>query len=122
MKHYKIQDYKEDIENYSNTVRITDFEHFFNVYDDNKRSCETFNLNATLYLNADKSAMLSSMVQHDTFWPQLSYSIYSTPRLAWMLMKLNNVKAEDMFKPVPTGSTIYYIDQDTMQDIIQQIN
>lgn len=122
MTHNKISKYKDDIENYQSIVRITDFENFFDVYEDKKRNCYTFNLNATMYFNVKKSAMQYATLQHAAYWPQISYMIYSTPRLAWLLMKLNNVKAANMFDIVPTNSKIYYIPTQTMQSIISQIN
>lgn len=109
MKHYKVQDFKDDVDNYSSVIRITDFEHFFNVYEDKKRGKEAYNLNATLYFSADPATLLSMTLQHTAYWPQISYMVYSTPRLAWLLMKLNGVKAGDMFKPVQTGTKVVYV-------------
>ena len=57
MKTYKISSYKDDIENFNDVVRITDFENFFKVFDDEKRKCKTFNLNATMYFDLDYSAL-----------------------------------------------------------------
>ena len=42
-------------------------------------------------------------------------------RLAWLLMKLNNVKAENIFDPKKAGDTIYYVNNDTVAQIIQSI-
>ena len=57
MEHNKISKYKDDIENYEDVEKITDFENFFNVYTDEKRNCLTFNLNSTIYLNINKDQL-----------------------------------------------------------------
>jgi len=48
------------------------------------------------------------------FWPLISYNLYKTTRLAWVLMKINNVQVEDMFKPILAGKTVAYISKDTI--------
>ena len=122
MKKKKLDDYKDYVENYDEVVRITDFENFFSVYDDMKRGCLMFNINATTYFNLANVQLPSIQLQHDAFWPQISYIVYSTPRLAWLLMKLNNVKPKNMFDIVKTGTIIKYLSTETMQTIIQNIN
>lgn len=48
--------------------------------------------------------------------------VYSTPRLAWLLMKLNNVEAPDMFSIVPTGTKVKFLTTETMQQIVEVLN
>lgn len=122
MKHYKVSSYRDDIENFEEVVRITDFDNFFNVYEDNKLGRLAFNLNATMYFNVNADALPSIQLQHAAFWPQISYMLYNTPRLAWLLMKLNNVNADKMFDKVATGTKVKYFNTETMQTIVETLN
>lgn len=99
--------------------KITDFEHFFEVYLD-KHGNYSFNLNQNLYFKSDRSKLKHYICQHDMFWPLISYNLYKTPRLAWVLMKVNDVRVEDMFKPVLAGQSIAYISKETIQAILAQ--
>ena len=71
-----------------------------------------------MYFNVDKNSLPTTTLHHKAFWPQISYMVYSTPRLAWLLMKLNDVKAEDMFSIVPTGTQVKFLTTETMQQIV----
>lgn len=57
MKHYKISSYSNEIEDYNDVVRITDFDNFFRVYEDKKRSRKMFNLNSSMYFSVDRSSL-----------------------------------------------------------------
>lgn len=48
--------------------------------------------------------------------------VYSTPRLAWLLMKINEVDAKHMFDAVPTGTKVKFLNTETMQQIVDIIN
>ena len=52
----------------------------------------------------------------------MSYIIYGTTRLAWLLMKLNKVKAADVFAQLKAGTTVKYLTKDIVQKIIETIN
>lgn len=97
--------------------KITDFEHFFEVYID-RHGNYSFNLNQGLYFVVDKTKLKQYTCKHDMFWPLISYNLYNTPRLAWVLMKINDVQVEDMFKPIYAGQTIAYLDRNTIQSIL----
>ena len=97
-----------------------DLENMFSIHVD-KRDNYVFNLNETAYINIDESNLLTHHLTHDMFWTTISYQLYNTTRLAWLLMKLNNVKAENIFDPKKAGDTIYYVNNDTVAQIIQSI-
>ena len=87
----KITDLADIYENYGDVVKITDFEHFFNVYQDGKKNFK-YNLNSTVYFDTKNAKTLEYVVKYDSHWTLISYNIYKTTRLAWLLMKLNDVK------------------------------
>ena len=69
-------------------------------------------MNASLYLDAADDILLDYICDYDMQWPLLSYKIYGTTRLAWLLMKLNKVKPADVFKLKMTGETVKYLPKD----------
>lgn len=102
-------------------LRITDFENFFNVHQD-KDGNYFFNLNTTMYVNAAPEVQLTHVCNCKMHWPLVSYKLYGTTRLAWMLMKLNNVKPADVFKPLMPGDTVKYIDKTQMNSLVADMN
>lgn len=55
-------------------------------------------------------------------WPLISYKIYNSTRLAWLLWKVNNVSMIDTFKAKQPGDIIYYLPQDLVKSIVSDIN
>ncbi len=111
----------EDLDDSSLSVlKITDFEHFFDVYLD-QHGNYAFNLNQGLYFKFDKSYLPTYECTHQMFWPLISYQLYGTTRLAWLLMKLNDVTAEDMFKPKSPGDKVVYLPPERIQQVVDQI-
>lgn len=108
----KIKDLEEKIE-------IVDYENIFNVYEDNKTGLYKYNLNAGLYLNFEKSQLEQYRITSDSFWTSISYQIYGTTRLAWILMKVNGVDGKTILKKIKAGSIIYYIPNELINKIIE---
>lgn len=104
-----------------NKVKITDFENFFDVFEDQRDSRKPyfFNLNSTVYF--DGVPQEKYKLAHDMFWTTISYELYKTTRLWWVLMKINNVKCENTFDIVPAATTIRYIDKETLQQILMTL-
>lgn len=102
-------------------LKITDFEHFFEVYLD-KHGNYAYNLNQGLYFKFDSKLLPSYECKSQMFWPLISYQLYGSTRLAWLLMKLNNVGVDDMFKPKEPGDKVVYLPQEKIQQIVEQIN
>ena len=75
------------------------------------------NINQTLYI--DPGLSLSAYVpDHPLHWTTLSYRLYGTTRLAWLLLKLNNVKADRVFDRVIPGRPIFCVDRDVAGQIV----
>ena len=107
-------------ENIKKTLKITDLENMLDVYVDKKLNL-VFNLNMTLYVNVDPNVLPTFQCDHEMHWPLISYKIYSTTRLAWLLQKLNNVSMKDIFKPKQPGEYVKYLPQSAVQQIISDI-
>ena len=110
-----------DILDRPNFFKITDLENFFKVSVD-KNNAYVFNLNETLVFDVDKSRLTAFVCDQYMHWPLLSYKIYGTTRLAWLLMKINKVSANDMFKIKNPGDIIYAISNELITDIVNTIN
>ena len=90
-------------------VDDNDFETFFQIYTDRKGNY-SYNLNSTIYLSFSDETVKNYMTKMDMFWTTISYNIYGTTRLAWLLMKLNGVGPKNMFDIVKAATAVKYID------------
>lgn len=113
----KLKDLSNDTEF---NLKITDFDNFFDVYEDDSGDYR-FNLNETIYLDLGLESIQRLVLDHDMFWTTISYKIYGTTRLAWLLMKINNVSRYELFDIKVAGSVIKYIDKEYVQDIVNMI-
>lgn len=102
-------------------LKVTDFENFFDIYIDG-RGKDLYNLNSTLYLDIPLDTLLVHKCDTYCFWPLISYKIYGTTRLAWLLMKLNAVSAEDVFLPKKPGDQVLYLPQESLGSILRAVN
>lgn len=117
----KIYDDEVETENKESYLKITDFDNFFNVYLD-KYGNKVYNLNSTLYFLDNLESLPLFTLKHDLQWTLISYQIYGTTRLAWLLMKLNEVKCRDVFKKIKAGESVRYLPEEDVQSIIADIN
>ena len=102
--------------------KTTDLENLFDINQNNK-GYNIFNLNENIYLDIPEHLISIYTCQYNEMhWPLISYVIYGTTRLAWLLMKINNVKIEEMFLPKRSSENIKYIDKDFIPEIIKVIN
>ena len=115
----KIKDIND--RNLEKVLKTTDFEQFFDVYLD-KYGNYSYNLNKGLYFKFDDHLLPSYECKHQMFWPLISFQLYGTTRLAWLLMKLNGVKEDDLFVPKEPGDLVKYVSQEQIQYIIEEIN
>lgn len=113
----------EDIDdrNLEKVLKTTDLEHFFDVYLD-KYGNYSYNLNKGLYFKFDSERLPKYECKHQMFWPLISYKIYGTTRLAWLLMKINDVQDDELFLPKQPGDTVRYISQEQIQYVVEEIN
>lgn len=100
---------------YIEQISYVDLENSFNVYKDNDGFYK-FNLNTTVVIEPNNEYKQYEVIQ-DLQWPLISYKIYGDTRETWMLMKINNVKFADVFKPVKAGTKIKYLDTTQLQQI-----
>lgn len=108
------------ISDIDSSIEITDLENMFNIYED-KQGFYKYNLNETIYLNVDKSQCETYTLKTIAYWPLISYKIYQTPKLAWLLMKLNNVDGKHIFDKQKPGTIIYYLPTETVESIVKQL-
>lgn len=123
----KFQEYENnglintDSEHKDTIVEATDLEQIFNVNID-KNGNFIFNLNSTLYLQVKDSDLLCYTTKTDTYdWPLLSYKIYGSTHFAWLLMKLNNITAKNVFNLIPAGTNIKCVSQDYIKAIMNML-
>lgn len=102
-------------------LKITDLENIFDVYAD-KRNNLVFDLNKTLYINIDKSSLPVFICDHAMQWTLISYKIYGTTRLAWLLWKINDVGLEHIFDTKNPGDRILYLPTQYVDNIVSDIN
>jgi hypothetical protein len=57
-----------------------------------------FDINKTIYINVNPNSLPDYVCDSPMHWTTISYKLYSTTRLAWLLQKLNRVDAVDIFK------------------------
>ena len=89
----------------------SDLENMFSCYLSTK-GVWTLNLNSSFYaINLPEEVFSHIILNTDMHWPTISWNIYGTTRLAWLLMKLNNIKDATIFTKVPAGSAVKYLDR-----------
>lgn len=102
-------------------LKFTDFDNFFYVYKD-KRQNYVYNLNKSLYLEINDNIVENYQITHNMYWPVVSYKIYGTTHLAWLLMKLNKVDAKNLFNILRPGDVVKYLDKEYVANIIEVIH
>ena len=110
-----------DLDEMQSYLKVTDLENAFDVVED-KRQNNIFNLNKSLYINVDKSRLPKYTCTHDMHWPLISYKIYGTTRLAWILWKLNDVDLAGTMAMKHPGDKILYLPSKYTDGIIADIN
>lgn len=115
----KIRELKK-LMNDTSFLKMTDLENIFNVYVD-KNNNYIFNLNSSLYFSFNRALLDNYTCTFNMHWPLISYKLYGTTRLAWLLYKLNDVSTKDIFKILHAGDVIKYIDKEKLENIINTI-
>ena len=112
-----------DLDDSSTTsyLKITDFENFFDVHED-KNQKYFYNLNSNLYFDVDKYLLPVYICDHPSHWPLISYKLYGTTRLTWLLWKINDVGPADIFKTKQPGDRIYYLEKQYAESIVTDLN
>ena len=103
-------------------IEDTDYEKALNVYIDNNGNYK-FNLNSGLYIDINEKDVQYYVVNNPIeSWQLLSYKLYGTPRLVWILYKLNNITAKNIFEPLKIGQKIKTIRREVITNILTLIN
>lgn len=102
-------------------LKITDLENFFDVLED-KRKNTVYDLNSTVYLNVNPKELPTFVCDCVAQWPLLSYKIYGTTRLAWLLQKLNNASASDILQSKKPGDEVKYLPTQYVDGIVSELN
>ena len=111
-----------DITDSSITIDKNNLDNFFNVYV-NEYSNYLFNLNSTVYFSNIASIPMKFFSYYqckdgETFMG-ISYKLYGTTHLWWMLMKLNNVT--DAFAKIRTGNYIRYLTPSLVSNVLKEL-
>lgn len=110
-----------DIISREENLKVTDLENMFKVHVD-KKDNYVLNLNETLYVNMPKDRLQIYIPDHPQFWALISYELYKTTRLDWLLMKINGVSPINVFRPVMASQPIYYLTIGDVQNILDVVN
>ena len=102
-------------------LKLTDLDNFFNVYKD-KHGNYVFNLNNSLYFDFNEQGMQKYTVTGTMHWPLISYKLYGTTRLAWLLMKLNHITTDKVFEPKKAGDKVLCLSKQQLQSIVDSVN
>lgn len=116
MKIFEVSD--DTIKNYLN---IRDMENIFEIYRDKKNNYH-YNLNSSIYFEFPRHSILTYTVTTPVQWSILSYKLYNSTRLAWLLMKINNVNPKNIMKKIYPGEKIKYISQEEIRPLVENIN
>ncbi len=102
-------------------LEMQDLENMLTVNVD-KRGNYVFNLNEGIYVSISRDNLSYFTLTHPMHWPVISYVIYDTTRLAWLLMLVNNVKLDDAFDAIQPGESILYPTSNAVSKIVSVIN
>ena len=102
-------------------LKFADLENMFGVFHDDMGRY-FFNLNETVYIYPGREGLREYVASYEMQWPLVSYAIYKTTRLAWLLMKVNQVPASRMFDTVKPGQKVLYVDSGQASEIARKVN
>jgi hypothetical protein len=97
-----------------------DLENILTVYID-KNDNLILNLNETLYVTGIKN-LDTIIVEQPIHWSTLSYRLYGTTRLAWLLLKINGISSKNIFNKIDPNIPVSYLPKTDVITIINQIN
>ncbi len=109
-----------DLKN-SDWLKSTDLENLFSINADRK-SHLIYNLNKGLYIKVNKESLDDFVLTHDMHWPLISYHVYGTTRLAWLLYKLNDVSTKNIFDIKQAGESIKFLPKTSLTPLIKMLN
>lgn len=102
-------------------LQMQDLENMLTVHAD-KRGNYVFNLNQGIYVSISRDNLSYYTLTHPMHWPVISYVIYDTTRLAWLLMLVNDVKIDNAFDIIQPGTSVLYPTTEAVSQIVSVIN
>lgn len=102
-------------------LQITDLENMFDIAVDLNNNY-VFNFNKGLYIKVEKSMLPEYECKYEMHWTLISYMIYGTTRLAWLLWKLNDIDMSNVFIPKKPHDKVKYLPQKYLEALVTQIN
>lgn len=113
---YRMEDvYVDEIQDFThrNSDAQPDFfdlDKMFSLFIDEEGRWQ-YNLNSTFYLiDIPQEVCKWYVCPTDMHWPSISWKVYGSTRLAWFLMKLNEVKDQNIFEQVKAGTKVKYLE------------
>lgn len=99
---------------------MTNYSDIFNRYTNN--NFRFYLLSRSVIFPDDKTLDIyrRHFVTEDTAWTVLSYEIYGTIDYWWVLCAIN--KADDEVFYAPSGQYVYYIREDALPNLLNQIS
>lgn len=102
------------------TVELGNLEQLLTYY--NVNDTLKCNLNAGVVIQAPESAYEEFHLKTSMFWPQISYLIYGTSSLYWLLQQLNPSLTATCFGKVEAPNHVKYLPTALEVIAAQQIN
>jgi nucleoid-associated protein YgaU len=102
-------------------LRSENYENIFNVYTDTDGHYY-YNLLQTITLpdNLPDGYFNSYNILHGDTWPYISYKVYNTPNMWWLILQVNNI-SDPTQQPTP-GAQIKILQMSVVKDILAQIS
>jgi hypothetical protein len=112
-----------DVDELKNFVAKKDMANIFHIYEDTSLDIDNawvYNVMRALYImnlkDIPKSFFSYHKVMEKETWNMISYKLYGTVELWWLLLKLNEIK-DPTFDPTP-DSYVRYISKENANQII----
>jgi hypothetical protein len=97
------------------------YENFFNIYDDEETSVRYYNLLRNINIFPAENSQLEGeySIDYNDTWVSISYNIYATMELWWLLCSYNQI-INPIKMPEP-GTKIKYLKADYVYIILNEI-
>lgn len=97
------------------------YENFFNIYDDEETSVRYYNLLRNINIFPAENSQLEGeySIDYNDTWVSISYNIYATMELWWLLCSYNQI-INPIKMPEP-GTKIKYLKSDYVYIILNEI-
>ena len=95
------------------------YENIFKVYQQDQYYF--YNISKTISFDGifDEDIFKDKVITYFQPWPIISYEIYNTTYLWWLLLLTNNIK--NPVRPLPAGTAIRYIKPEYVRPVVDEI-